>query len=82
MIIPRRTHAIAAMDGDPLQNKSAVLLPRETKQHVVADLSASESLMKLEGNHHLQNPQNRPWYRFCNRLADRPLGRVSCLQEP
>jgi len=24
--------------------------------------------------HHLQNPQNRPWYRFCNRLADRPLG--------
>jgi hypothetical protein len=36
--------------------------------------------MKLEGAHHLQNPQNRPWYRFCNRLADRPLGRVSCLQ--
>jgi hypothetical protein len=36
--------------------------------------------MKLEGAHHLQIPQNRPWYRFCNRLADRPLGRVSCLQ--
>ena len=32
--------------------------------------------------HHLQNPQNRPWYPVCNRLADRPLGRVSCLQEP
>ena len=26
--------------------------------------------------HHLQNPQNRPWYRFCNRLADRPLGGI------
>jgi hypothetical protein len=26
----------------------------------------------VEGAHHLQNPQNRPWYQ-CNRLADRPL---------
>jgi hypothetical protein len=46
------------------------------RKDISATLVSADNVESARRAHHLQNPQNRPWYRVCNRLADRPLGEM------
>ena len=46
------------------------------RKDISATLVSADNVESARRAHHLQNPQNRPWYRVCNRLADRLLGEM------